>query len=133
MADHETPSRIELLPTGRPRKSSMRLTVDERLERLEAQASFLQLSCGLVFGALVGLTVAEQLFSKGDEGAGRSDERTNPELPVSGPVRLDASGDTSRAGDKFKNVIAAPVNDQHVPPALLSGSKDPHRGDRTPK
>ena len=133
MADHETPARIELLPNGQPRKRPVRLTVEERLDRVEAKTSFLQVSCGLVFGVLVGLTVAERLLSKGDEGASRSHERAHPELPVSEPVRLDAPADASRNGDKFKDVVAASVNDHNVPPALLECSNDSHRGDRTPK
>lgn len=48
MADQETPARIELLPNGQPRKRPVRLTVEERLDRLEAKTSLLQVSCGLV-------------------------------------------------------------------------------------
>ena len=127
MADHETPARIELPLRGAPRRDREGGGTVQPLPAIYAVCWL-----ALVLWDVAILREVRDLKS-GDEAGRQCAGHDDPQLPVSEPVRLDAPADASRNGDKFKDVVAASVNDHDVPPALLEGPKDSHRGDRTPK
>lgn len=82
---------------------------------------------GIAIGLAAGLLLSLQ------EVGGNADRKANPELPVSGPVALERPSELPGTRNDGKNLITAPVNDQHVPPATFEVSEKPHSGNRTPK
>lgn len=129
----EKPVRInldDLMALGPGGKRRPQPTSEERISALEGRVSFLQFAGGLMLGTVLVSGLAEKLVSQ--LFPERANEKANPELPVAAPMASKPAGESAQWRNNFKHLISAPVNDQHVPEALLDESKYPHGGKANP-
>jgi hypothetical protein len=129
-SDDDKPARINLDEVMRARPGGKvppePPTTEELISKIERDLSFLPFAAGLLVGWTVLSPLAEKLLSE------QADKKSNPELPVSSPVLPQCAGHLSQGRNDFEHLVAAPINDQHIPKALLSGSEYPHSANRTP-